>query len=541
MIVARLILFMISFSGLCLFATKKKNINFAFAPLFIVSTISIIMFICGIFNVLLIGSILIFIIGIIMFMYYIRSIDINYINKRMIIIFVGLLTLLIILLWNIHFLQYDNFSHWGLIAKYMYIYDSFPTQINSNVVTFITYPPGSACFIYYFSKILGNGSDAVFAFAQSFILISSIIPLSTFVKRKSFSQHLAFVFIIIVSLSMNIQINSLPVDTLLATIGATLTIIIYEYRKNVLTVIETTIPIMIFLVLIKNSGMYFVLGNMVLMFFFLLKYNSNIKKRDLAKIIVSFLLPFLSLFLWQAHIKLCFTQEIIETAKHTMSINYYIHNLQMLNWNQIIDVAKAFISNFLLIKDPTIVLFYLLDVVAFATFFYSYKKNLIPLLFLNLYHFVYIILLFATYIFSLPYEEAIVLSSFNRYYMTSILYFIIVLAYLYILGDKKNLSNICILITSIYVIFNFCDLKAFSPGYFEMQYNQSYLKKLELKIQKTIIDKNKPIIIKVDDADLSKDTAGYLAYYLKYKLMTSNFSLTIDSNIKKSNSYTLIE
>lgn len=45
-------------------------------------------------------------------------------------------------------LEYDNFSHWGLIVKILFQKNRFPNFMEENYLMFQEYPLGSATYIY---------------------------------------------------------------------------------------------------------------------------------------------------------------------------------------------------------------------------------------------------------------------------------------------------------------------------------------------------------------------------------------------------------
>lgn len=47
----------------------------------------------------------------------------------------------------------DDFSHWGLIVRTMLVEDGFPAA-GDPLITFTSYPPGTACLIYYVCRMV---------------------------------------------------------------------------------------------------------------------------------------------------------------------------------------------------------------------------------------------------------------------------------------------------------------------------------------------------------------------------------------------------
>ena len=204
-------------------------------------------------------------------------------------------------------------------------------------------------------------------FAQSLIIISSLFTLFAFCNKENKINYLLVTIGIIYLLIANIFINQLLVDTVLPLLGiASIAIIIYYREDNKKSLFIIT-PILCFLTIVKNSGIFFVIIDFIIWFTFFIK-NNGIKSVFKTKYILLIFLPLLMLLLWSAHTDLVFDNS--NTTKHAMSIENYTTNLgnkdteviyNILNnmKNKMIDLNNKDNQIFLIMIIPFIVLIFI--------------------------------------------------------------------------------------------------------------------------------------------------------------------------------------
>lgn len=527
------ILFLCSFLGITMFIKNLFKIEVSFSPIVSIATISITVFLAGLLNCLVIANILLYVFGLGYIIYFILH---TLPNPKKIpieaIVCAVIICLLFFILFQAKLLHYDNYSHWANIVKNMLNLNSFPTQLNENTVTFITYPPGSACFIYYVCYFIGS-TDGIMIFAQSMITFFSIMPLLSFISnkriKKSILSYGLFLVAFIITFTINIQIRDLLVDTILATIGFSVTAIIYKYRSDYRNSLPVVILLMIFLCLIKNSGIFFVAGNIVLFLYYYVK-NSQRNGKELCMILLTFLIPFIFIYLWKCHTNLCFTPEQLASAKHSLSISNYMNNLGALDGNAIHDITATFLTETINFDNLYIRTFVLIDILSLIYCVLFNKRFIKAMIALNFFYVIYMISLWGTYIFSMPYNEAIYLASYDRYYATFLLYFILIL-FAGFLNDSMEWKKI-ILIAMISMITGYyaCAVTTlWSPSYEKIRYSDSGRDKVEDMLEpyegKDL--KDQKLLILLPDT-LFVD--GYYNYYIKYVLQTDNFTIIHDKS-----------
>ena len=80
-------------------------------------------------------------------------------------------------------LQYDDFSHWALVARTILERNALPT-FRDTTLSFLNYPPGSACWIYFFCRLCGTESEGAMLFAQSLMMLACLLPLFLIARRR---------------------------------------------------------------------------------------------------------------------------------------------------------------------------------------------------------------------------------------------------------------------------------------------------------------------------------------------------------------------
>ncbi len=104
-----------STSGYLMYFCKKMNYHFA--PLFTISTITLIVYIAGLLKILFPVSILLYALGIVLMIYFLLKKEwenyIQWISLSNLCFLIGSVIFLSFLL-HANFIHYDNFSHWAI-------------------------------------------------------------------------------------------------------------------------------------------------------------------------------------------------------------------------------------------------------------------------------------------------------------------------------------------------------------------------------------------------------------------------------------------
>lgn len=99
--------------------------------------------------------------------------------------------------WGRVYSSWDEFSHWGLVVKNMYLFDSFGNHEYSTVV-FGEYPPALALWQYFVTKLCGTYSEsAVYMATGWFVAALCTLLVSRFTDKKivaAFVSALVLIF-----------------------------------------------------------------------------------------------------------------------------------------------------------------------------------------------------------------------------------------------------------------------------------------------------------------------------------------------------------
>ena len=125
--------------------------------------------------------------------------------------------------------EYDNFTHWGLVVKQMVTENHFP-DYRDNVILFQAYPLGTAIYLYFGLSFPGIGmAEDMAMFLQSYMMVCFIVALFSRGK-KNLTLVSVFVFIAMVfSVSVSLGILDLRVDVVLGIATGCTLLYVYDY------------------------------------------------------------------------------------------------------------------------------------------------------------------------------------------------------------------------------------------------------------------------------------------------------------------------
>lgn len=508
---------------------RQMNVRQEFAPVIICSSIGAAVFLAGILNVMPLAVVAIVLFGLFQ-LRYLRDIK-ELVNDTAFIVSAGVFLMIYLYFgWlsrGTILTHYDNFSHWALVARDIVEKNSLP-NFQSELITFQAYPTGTACFMYFVCKILGD-SEGCMVFGQTLILISSIFSLGAFLRKKNW-----YMFFLIIAggcyfLISNIQVTELLVDTVLPLLGTASIAIIYYYRNELKKAIVLSSPVFTFLLCVKNSGIYFVIVGII--FIFYLSYRRHNLKRIWKKTtLFSILVPCTYLYLWERHVAYVFLQG--SNSKHAMSVSNYENILQEKTWSDIINIAKSLVTRTVSFENEGMILFILLLVVLSIGFIFSEEKSVHEsveikvAVFCGGIYMMYIISLLAMYIFSMPLDEAYGLDSFERYNKT-IVSFLFGILLLYILvyfsafHKRDMIKNVMGFITVILLCYPLLECRRYFPNLYRHENRiQPYSKELRCDVENLKLEYQLPIgkryLIYISDLPFETDYGYFLGKYLMY-------------------------
>ncbi len=262
-------LLFVSLTGYFLFIARVCKWPIAVTPLFTVCLIPSLLYIAGIFNMLAISAHLLFYVGIAFFVVYLllcfkeRQIPYAEIFDPGFIIFVFYFIILYLACRSMSYCGWDEFSHWGLVTKDIVLNNKL-TSLDSAVVL-KSYPPGIALFHYFIVSITGY-SEGMVLFAHNLLLVSAFIPLFQRIRVKQFySLMLVFsISHILFYVFGGLRGGSLTADPIVGIVFGMSIASYFLFKGNNIGRLTHLIPVMFFLPLTKQVGIYLALSACVI-------------------------------------------------------------------------------------------------------------------------------------------------------------------------------------------------------------------------------------------------------------------------------------
>ena len=260
--VVRAAVFVLSAWGCGFAAHRVLKIHAYFTPVFTMAGISLIVYAGGLFGALRPAAYLVLAGGLAGSAYFFCLLFRKKTGIRMPGFFgvcFGAVTLAFArLILHLKLLHYDNFSHWAVMVKYLLSANRFPGA-DTELVTFLDYPPGSSVFIYYVCLFLGR-SQGVMLLAQTALIFACFLAVFGIVEeRRRFLLYsfLAMGCAMLSYLNLTVRINNLLVDFLLPLLAMASAACSYRCRRQIWQASLLSGVILGYLGIVKNTGLIF--------------------------------------------------------------------------------------------------------------------------------------------------------------------------------------------------------------------------------------------------------------------------------------------
>lgn len=423
------------------------------AYLFTLSVITCAMYFAGLAGVMLTAAYVLLGLGGVLFLIVILSGRLHVAFRRPTFSLVNVLFLLwfvitCVSLFSYRLIHYDNFSHWALVVKQMLITNAIP-DANSSLIDFKNYPLGTSSFLYYVGRIVGH-SDGLLLIGQAMLLFACFYALYGIIrdeKRFLLAAVLGLSCAIMSFFNISIRINNLLVDYLLPLCALAAIAGMTESARNYRVACIVSIPVLAFLVIIKNTGLFFAIPCYLYLFY--IGHGARKGKRFYLKLLIwvgsllAIAISLATLIVWNIHTKQAFASE---TSKFSLDLSALSSvrpqellslNLQSLSAlvkdktpEQIQSIVTLFIQSITSIHQLAtqgLLLINLLAVVAWlnARFGFAMRWKLLKVLILmDVLMAVYYAGILVFYIVAMPLDEALRLAGFERYACSMVLFVI---------------------------------------------------------------------------------------------------------------------
>lgn len=255
------ILLALSFLGYVLLTQRTLGIAREFVPVFVFSAIACVVYLSGLAGVLLAGSIVVMVGGLLalglLAMRGRRAGSTFRLSLFQGFFLAGSL-MFFVLLAQCNLTHYDNFSHWAIVLKQMLSTDAFPAA-TAQLIDFKNYPLGISSFLYYVCRFAGH-AQPVMLLAQGMLIFSCFYAMFGIISEKKRFLLYAFLGLGASALSMlniTIRISNLLVDFLLPLYTLAIFVAVYQYRTDIRRACLVTLPLAGLLTVIKSTGIIF--------------------------------------------------------------------------------------------------------------------------------------------------------------------------------------------------------------------------------------------------------------------------------------------
>lgn len=512
-------------------------------------------YLCGLFNNLILGVIILVIIVSILLVYFIKLILEKIKNKQIqetldqlitpaIVIYLILIIISIILNKGRVLEIYDSFNHWAILVKNMFINNSYGTK--STIITFNEYPPFTGTFQYLLLKLSGYYSEDTIIIAQNILYFSMILPIFKKTKWDKSSFSIIVMLPIVIFLPF-IFYKTFYTEILVdGFIGIIFALSLYQVYKNENNTLYRNLILgsyLITLTLTKNIGILF--AAIIIIIEIISKFINKTGKQELKKqlkivgiltliILIFYGMWFIKIKIEHANLNWDNPEKIYQNEQERNGIVQQFVN-EIFNGSQ--EIATRGLSAF-----SCFLIYLSLSILIYKI--HKDRKLLLIQLSMTVIMIFYTIFTIIPYLILFESEETMILSSFDRYISSIILsgFFLNIL----ILFDKFEIKihHIIYVITILALFLPFKDIQHMYVH--ADMYNDMVLYKREkygyIKYFKSIFNENDKIYLVADNIFDKWYVMGLNKYeVLPAKIGNENF-FEVPSNIKNEleNGYTYI-
>lgn len=422
------LLLILSFFGLCAAAQERMKLHRFIAPFFCACAIICIMMFAGMLRALKWGFYITYLGGLAGAVHWLfprrwkTQNRPSCLDRTVILTAIAFTAYLIYRLPSSYLHLPDDLAHWGAVAKYLLANDALP-DASAAAVTFSSYPTGSAAFIYYVCRTLGN-SEGLWMIAQSLLMFLMFLPALAHVRGNERRVLPLIPAAFLVLFKFDRPMTTLCVDWLLSFLFFGAVAAILYYKTDLRRAMLIAIPAAITAVFIKSSGFFF--SACIALLVCLACAPKRRRMLCFFSILGAAIIAYL---LWTAHISLSYPAPL--ESKHAVSLSSYISELRSKDSSLILMILKKMILSWLQPSGSQI--YTVMGVVlSVGCMLIASRGNgeLRPLrsdmlkltgFSITAYAF-WFAMLFAMYVFSMPKSEAKELAAYARYNSTGLLF-----------------------------------------------------------------------------------------------------------------------
>ncbi len=322
----RLALFGVTFLGACAYLRRKTRAVWPFVPLLTVCCISVLMYAAGLLNFMPWMTAALVIFGV--YQAFRQALALRQkLSLRALtrdpgrwypVLFcaVGVLYILYYTRGG-RYPDGDTMTHWGVIVREMCELHRLP-NFSSREIIYQSYPPGTACFLYFVCTVVGY-YESMTMMAQALIVLSCLLAPFGLVRRNARgAQYAALTLFAAYALQFNVALDDLKVDNLLPLVTLAAICLTLYYWKEPRKALWFALPVLCFLILIKNSSPIYCLFVAALLFCMVRAAGPD---RGLRRTFwgCAVAAPAFTLFVWHCHTQMVFVNA--SGTRHSTSVS----------------------------------------------------------------------------------------------------------------------------------------------------------------------------------------------------------------------------
>jgi hypothetical protein len=461
----------------------------------------------------------------------------NYVN----VIFITLALILFGYFDNSAFFTWDEFSHWGLVVKDMYITDSL--ALPDSAVIYTSYPPGLTLFQYIFGKYSGGFNEGLVFSATSVFVISGLISAIPIVGRSHVKSRACFASLVLIFMMEPLfdWQFSLADHVLGVTFGAA-AIIGMDQKEYFSQRMLWSVPLLMLLVLLKPTGIIFsfaalgisLITNLIINRYFVTSHtvsevlrNNNIIKYNLFVSLVAIGLTYLS---WQIYVDTIFGG----MGRHIPSFSDILHSIQADNIDKEIIILNVF-ANFIARQSfAFIIVLSIVTYVAHKSYLIKHgsrNDRIVKSSLIAAFYFAYLLILLLFYLYSSN-EAGHSLNRYTKSYLLGVIMIYIFYSFRDYNIYKKHINYSTILMltgVALWTIFGMYHTNLYA-GAHELS---SLRKEIRLKVKpllNTVTDDDQIYIIWQNSNGYEFNLARYEMYPFRVNPWCWAFGNKVDDN-----------
>lgn len=354
--------------------------------------------------------------------------------------------------------QHNELGIWALVVKNMNLTDTLP-KYGSNML-YTGYIPITGLWHYWVMSFFGEFFDGYITLSSTFLQLSLVIGITSFIKDKSWIRNILvnFIFIGFLYIVSILVFGTTYVDPIMGLVVSFITVYIINIDfKNIKRDVILIILFSSYLLLVKENAIVFEVAILIFLFMRIFSNKNIDKKRLIFPIIFIIIIPFLLKFVWNIYLtnnNLNIAGDISDISLKNV-VDIFIGYAPNYRYNTIFEYISYILVEpvFKILKiDVSVMSFLVFAIIVMLLLYFKYKDKEIINLIITIFLFAVFFLgsLLFVYLFVFAEWEAIYLSAIIRYVQT--IDIIILCSLLYIVIDKMKNKNI-IIIALVLILF----------------------------------------------------------------------------------------